>query len=114
MKDIFPEEHCVIAAALPEMRAHFEHASRNAPDYAFMFDSLAHDMRQAEHAVAEKGVAASRHIIENARQSVIAIAEAPDYYGVIAGDLDAAAFIALSHRKKPEQPQAPRPQPLKL
>ena len=99
MRDRLPQEHDVFAAALPDLRAHFEQAAQNSADYTFIFGSIADDMRRAEQHVAENGVVASGQHIERARQTLISISEATDYH-VLGGDLEAAVNIAVAHSKR--------------
>ncbi|HYD17553.1 MAG TPA: hypothetical protein VEF76_03645 [Patescibacteria group bacterium] len=100
MKNRLTDDHNAFAAALPDMRAHFESAAKAAPDYEFLYRTIADDLRTAEYSVASNGVENSLQHIDNARRSIIAIAEQPEFYGVIAGDLHAAADIATSYAKK--------------
>ena len=103
MKERLPQEHHIFAAALPDLRAHFEEAAQKTPSYAFVFHSIAYDLRRAEQSVAESGVAASKTPIETARGTLIAIAHEPDF-GALGGDMEAALEIALTHQKKMHNP----------
>lgn len=94
------EDHGIFAAALPDMRAHFETAAKSPSDYAFLHRAIAEDLRAAEVHVELNGVEASARVIDNARLSIIAIAEQPEFYGVIAGDIDHAAKITKAYAQK--------------
>lgn len=100
MKNRLTEDHDIFAAALPDMRAHFETAAQSTSDYAFLHRAIAEDLRAAETHVANNGVEASANHINNARASMLAIAEQPEFYGVIAVDLDVAAKITNEYAKK--------------
>lgn len=100
MKNKLTEDHGIFAAALPDMRAHFETAAQSPSDYAFLHRAIAEDLRAAETHVANNGVEASASQINNARASIIAISEQPEFYGVIAVDLDVAAKITNDYAKK--------------
>lgn len=100
MKDHLPTDHHVIVSALPDMREHFEQAAKNAPQYGFIFESVAEDVRSVERVVAEKGLEASRSQIEILRQNIISIAESDDYATVAGGDFKAALDIALRHKDR--------------
>ncbi len=102
MRDKLPEEHHVFAAALPDMRAHFEEASRRSPDHSFVLDHIADELRQAEHLVASNN-AEPRHF-ERLRMNLITAAEGAHYYPLVAHEFDAALDIALSHQKKLKTP----------
>jgi len=99
MRDLLPDDHDVFAAALPEMRAHFETAAQHRGDYGFVYRSIADDLARAERSVAEYGVADSKAAINTARQTLIAISEEPDF-GALGGDIAAALHIAQRHQKK--------------
>ncbi len=100
MKNRLTDDHDIFAAALPDMRAHFETAAKSPSDYAFLHRAIAEDLRSAENHVALNGVGASASHINNARQSIIAISEQPEFYGVIAVDLDVAAKITNAYAQK--------------
>lgn len=100
MKDHLPTEHHVIVSALPDMREHFERAAKGAPQYGFIFESVAEDVRLVERIVAERGVEAGRSQIEMLRQNMISIAESDDYATVVGGDFNAALAIALRHKDR--------------
>lgn len=100
MKNRLTDDHDIFAAALSDMRAHFETAAKSPSDYSFLHRAIAEDLRAAENHVALNGVEASANHINNARQSMIAIAEQPEFYGVIAVDLDVAAQITNDYAKK--------------
>ena len=100
MKNQLTDDHDIFAAALPDMRAHFETAAKSTSDYAFLHRAIAEDLRAAETHVANNGVEASASHINNARASIIAISEQPEFYGVIAVDLDVAAKITNDYAKK--------------
>jgi len=99
MKDQLPHDHDVFASALPELRAHFETAAQGSGDYAFVYRSIADDLSRAERSVAEAGIANSAGVINTARQTLIAISEAPDF-GALGGDIAAALHITQRHQKK--------------
>ena len=100
MKNQLTDDHQIFAAALTDMRAHFETAAKSPSDYSFLHRAIAEDLRSAEKHVELNGVEASASHINNARASIIAISEQPEFYGVIAGDIDAAAKIANGYAKK--------------
>ena len=102
MRDKFPAEHHVLGAALPDMRAHFEEASRRSPDHSFVLDSLAEELRQAEKLIADEGPQ-PRHV-ERVRFNLLAAADGVEYYPMIAHEFDAVLDIALSHRNKLKSP----------
>lgn len=103
MRDRLTNDHDSFAAALPEMRAHFEGASKASGQYAFVLDSIADDLRRAEQSVVSYGVTDSARAINTARQTLIAIYEEPDF-GAIGGEIAAAADIAQRHHKKLKTP----------
>lgn len=99
MKDQLPHDHDVFAAALPELRQHFETAAERAGHYDFVYRSIADDLSRAENSVAANGVANSAQAINSARNTLIAISEEPDF-GALGHDLAAALHITQSHQKK--------------
>ncbi len=103
MRDRLPADHDAFASALPEMRAHFEGASKVSGQYSFVLDSIADDLRRAEVSVEAYGVADSARVINTARQTLIAIYEEPDF-GAIGGEIAVAADIAQRHHKRLKTP----------
>lgn len=99
MRDNLPKEHDVFAAALPELVAHFEQASKHSGDYAFVIDSIADDLRRAYNSVSVHGVDASTRALDSARQTLIAISEEPDF-AALGGALAGALHITQKHQKK--------------
>lgn len=102
MRDQFPEEHHIIIAALPDMRAHFEDAARRSPDHSFVLASIADDLRQTEKLISLNGPKALH--IEQARSNLIIAAEGSHYYPMVAHEFDAALDIALQHQRKLKGP----------
>lgn len=99
MRDHLPEEHNVFAAALPELVEHFEAAAKHSGDYAFVLDSITEDLRRAHTAVELHGVEKSTRAIDSAKQTLIAIAEEPDF-AALGGALAGALNITQKHQKK--------------
>lgn len=102
MRDKLPEEHHIFVAAISDMRAHFEEASRRSPDHSFILDSIAEDLRQAERLISSQGPE-PRHV-ERTRVNLIIAAEGSDYYPMIAHEFDGALEIALHHQRRLKGP----------
>ncbi len=103
MRDRLIADHHAFASALPEMRAHFEDASKVSGQYSFVLDSIADDLRRAEQSVEAYGVVESERVINTARQTLIAIYEEPDF-GAIGREISTAADIAQRHHKNLKAP----------
>jgi hypothetical protein len=104
MRDRLPEEHHIFAAALPDIRAHFEDAARRGGDHSFILNAIAEDLRQAERLIALSGMEPQH--LHRARFNLLAAAEGVDYYPMIAHEFDAALDIALDHQRKLKGPGA--------
>lgn len=102
MRNRLPEEHHVFAAALPDIRAHFEDAAKRSPDHHFVLNTIAEDLRETERRIAAS-VAGKAHI-ERSRNTLIHAAEGSDYYPMIAHEFEVALEIVLHHQKKLKGP----------
>lgn len=103
MKDRLPEEE-VFAAAIPDIRAHFENAAQRSPDYRFVLASIAEDLRQAEEEIFATGTQSRR--VAMSRFNLIAAAEGSDYYPLIAHEFESALDICLAHQRRLKGPAA--------
>jgi hypothetical protein len=102
MRDRLPEEHQVFAAALPDIRAHFEAAAKRSPDHHFVLNSIAEDLRETERRIASSITGAGH--LERSRNTLIHAAEGSNYYPMIAHEFEVALEIALYHQKKLKGP----------
>lgn len=102
MRNRLPEEHHVFAAALPDIRAHFEDAAKRSPDHFFILNCIAEDLRETERRIASSITGAAR--IELSRNTLIHAAEGSDYYPMIAHEFEVALEIALHHQKRLKGP----------
>jgi hypothetical protein len=102
MKDRLPEEAHIFAAAIPDMRAHFESAAARSPDYRFVLASIAEDLAQAEADIFATGTDSRR--VAMSRFNLIAAAEGSDYYPLIAHEFESALEICLAHQRRMKGP----------
>jgi hypothetical protein len=102
MRNRLPEEHHVFAAALPDIRAHFEDAAKRSPDHFFVLNTIAEDLRETERRIACSVISAVH--LERSRATLIHAAEGSDYYPMIAHEFETALDIALHHQKRLKGP----------
>ncbi|TAL37306.1 MAG: hypothetical protein EPN97_05620 [Alphaproteobacteria bacterium] len=102
MRNRLPEEHHVFAAALPDIRAHFEDAAKRSPDHFFVLNTIAEDLKQAEERLAANGP--DSRYLESIRVTLIHAAEGVHYYPMIAHEFETALDIALHHQRRIKGP----------
>lgn len=95
MKNFFPEDDRVFAAALPEIRAHFENAVGSRRENCTILGAILDDLRGAEN---------DNTRIAATRAQFVSMTGALQDFPVLAAEVEAAAHICRTHEKKMKGP----------
>jgi hypothetical protein len=97
MKSHFPDDDNIFAAALPDIRAHFENAVRSGREECTILGAILADLKGAETDVTR---------IPATRAQFVVMTGALQDFPVLEAEVEAAAAICRTHEKKMKGPGA--------
>lgn len=97
MKSHFPEDDSIFAAALPEIRAHFEAAVSSRRENCTILSAILDDLRGAESDTTR---------IPATRAQFVSMTGALQDFPILSAEVEAAAHICRTHEKKIKGPSA--------
>ena len=97
MKSHFPEDESIFAAALPDIRAHFEAAVGSRREECTILGAILADLKGAE---------SDKTRIPATRAQFVSMTGALQDFPILTAEVEAAAVICRTHEKRMKGPSA--------